>query len=339
MKSTVLVTIPAGDVKDTFLTPDVKEYLEENFNVKYNDLGRTFTQDEYKAELLDTDFVLGGWGSPQLNEYVLDGNTRFKMLAYTGGSVADSTTPAVWEKGIRVSGGNELFAESVAEATITYIIMALRSIYDDVYNIKQGDWHGKDVKSTRGILDREIGIIGCGAVARHVMRLLQPFRCSFKVAADYTVDEEYLKSMNARQVTVEEVFSTCDIVSLHLSLTPETRGMLGGELFGMMPKDSVFVNTARGAIIRESEMIEVLKSRPDIQTVLDVFEKEPLPLDSALRSLPNVYCIPHRGGPTVDRRRYIGRAMVDEMLRFEKGEPLKYEITAAAASRMTTRKK
>lgn len=339
MKSTVLVTIPAGDVKDTFLTPDVKEYLEENFNVKYNDLGRTFTQDEYKAELLDTDFVLGGWGSPQLNEYVLDGNTRFKMLAYTGGSVADSTTPAVWEKGIRVSGGNELFAESVAEATITYIIMALRSIYDDVYNVKQGDWHGKNVKSTRGIFDREIGIIGCGAVARHVMRLLQPFRCSFKVAADYTVDEEYLKSMNARQVSVEEVFSTCDIVSLHLSLTPETRGTLGGELFGMMPKDSVFVNTARGAIIRESEMIEVLKSRPDIQAVLDVFEKEPLPLDSALRSLPNVYCIPHRGGPTVDRRRYIGRAMVDEMLRFEKGEPLKYEITAAAASRMTTRKK
>lgn len=339
MKHTVLVTIPDGGVKNSFITPDVKEYLEANFNVKYNTLGRAFTQDEYKKELLDADFVLGGWGSPQLNEYVLDGNDRFKMLAYTGGSVADSTTPAVWEKGVKVSGGNELFAESVAEATITYAIMALRSIYDDVYNVKQGDWQGKNVKVTRGIFDREIGIVGCGAVARHVMRLLQPFRCSFKVAADYTVDEEYLKSVNARQVSIEEMFSTCEIVSLHLSLTPQSRGTIGRELFEMLPQNAVFVNTARGAIIRESEMIEVLKARPDIQAVLDVFEKEPLPIDSELRTLPNVYCIPHRGGPTVDRRRYIGLAMVDEMIRFEKGEPLKYEISSAAASRMTTGKK
>lgn len=339
MKHTVLVTIPDGDVKDTFLTPDVKEYLEANFTVKYNPLGRAYTQDEYKKELLDADFALGSWGSPELNEYVLEGNDRFKMFAYTAGSLASCTTPAVWEKGVKVSGGNELFAESVAEATIVYIITALRGIYDDIFSIRNGGWKSPLVKDTRGIPDREIGIIGCGAVARHVMRLLQPFRCSFKVAADYTVDEAYLKSVNARQVTMEEVFSTCEIVSLHLSLTPQSRGTIGGKYFEMLPQNAVFVNTARGAILHEDEMTEVLKNRPDIKAVLDVFEKEPLPLDSELRTLPNVYCLPHRGGPTIDRRRYIGRAMIDELIRFEKGEPLKYEITAAAASRMTTGKK
>ena len=190
MKSTVLVTIPEGDVRDTFLPPDVKAYLEENFNVKYNDLGRAYTQDEYKAELLCADFAYGSWNSPQLSEYVLEGNDRFKMFAYTAGSIADCTTPAVWEKGIKVSGGNDLFAESVAEATIVYIITALRGIYDDITSVRTGGWHSPLVKATRGIPDREIGIIGCGAIAKHVMRLLQPFRCSFKVAADYTVDEE-----------------------------------------------------------------------------------------------------------------------------------------------------
>lgn len=338
-KHTVLVTIPEGNVRDSFLPPDVKAYLEENFQVKYNDLGRAYTQDEYKAELLDADFAYGSWGSPQLNEYVLEGNDRFKMFAYTAGSIADCTSPEIWAKGIKVSGGNELFAESVAEATIVYIITALRGIYDDIFAIRSGGWKSPLVKDTRGIPDREIGIIGCGAVARHVMRLLQPFRCSFKVAADYTVDEEYLKSVNARQVSVEEVFSTCEVVSLHLSLTPQSRGTLGGELFEMLPKNAVFVNTARGAIIREDEMTEVLKKRPDVKAVLDVFEHEPLPADHPLRALPNVYCVPHRGGPTIDRRPHIGRAMIDEMLRFEKGEPLKYELTAAAASRMTTHRK
>ena len=339
MKSTVLVTIPEESIRNSFLTPDVKAYLEENFNVKYNDLGRAYTQDEYKAELLNTDFVYGSWGSPQLNEYVLEGNDRFKMLAYTAGSIADSTTPYVWEKGIKVSGGNELFAESVAEATMVYMITALRGIYDDITSVRNGGWQSPLVNGTRGIPDREIGIIGCGAVARHLMRILQPFRCSFKVAADYTVDEEYLKSMNARQVSIEEVFSTCEVVSLHLSLTPQSRGTIGKELFEMLPANAVFVNTARGAIIREAEMTEVLKSRPDIKAVLDVFEQEPLPLNSELRALPNVFCVPHRGGPTLDRRPYIGRAMIDEMIRFEKGEPLKYEISAAAASRMTSHKK
>ena len=339
MKSTVLVTIPEGNVRDSFLPPDVKAYLEDNFTVKYNTLGRAYTQDEYKAELMNADFVLGSWGSPLLCGDVLEGNDRFKMLAYTAGSIADCTSPEIWERGIKVSGGNDLFAESVAEAAIVYIITALRGIYDDIFSIRNGGWKSPLVKDTRGIPDREIGIIGCGAVARHVMRLLQPFRCSFKVAADYTVDEEYLKSVNARQVSMEEVFSTCNIVSLHLSLTPQSRGTIGGKYFEMMPKDSVFVNTARGAILHEDEMTKVLKKRPDIKAVLDVFENEPLPLDSELRTLPNVYCLPHRGGPTIDRRRYIGRAMVDEMIRFEKGEPLKYEITAAAASRMTTRKK
>ena len=339
MKSTVLVTIPEGYIRDTFLTPDVKAYLEESFDTKYNPLGRNYTQEEYREELMHADFALGSWGSPQLNEYVLEGNSRFKMLAYAGGSVADATTPEVWEKGIRVCSGNELFAESVAEATVAYIILALRGIYDDIYSVRDGGWQVPSVKETRGLFDREIGLIGCGAIAKQVMLLLKPFRCSFKIAADYTLDKELLESMNARQVSIEEVFSSCEIVSLHLSLTPQSRATIGGELFGMLPENAVFVNTARGAIIREKEMTEVLKKRSDIKAVLDVFEVEPLPLSSELRTLPNVFCVPHRGGPTIDRRKYVGRAMVDEMLRFEKGEVLKHEITADAASRMTKQKK
>jgi phosphoglycerate dehydrogenase-like enzyme len=339
MRYTVLVPMHATEIRDTFLTPEVAEYLEANFDVIYNTLGRKFTANEYKKALMDADLILGGWGTLPLTADLLEGNKRCRMLAYTGGSVADATCPELWEMGFKVSCGNELFAESVAEAVIGYMILALRSIYDDISCVRAGGWHDEGIKITRGLFDREIGIVGCGAVARYLMSLLRFFRCSFKVAADYSVDSEFLKSMNARQVSIEEVFSTCEIVSLHLAQTPETRGIIGRELFESMPKNAVFINTARGSIIRENEMAEVLDKRRDIQAVLDVFEREPLDADSPLRSLPNVYSVPHRGGPTVDRRSYITKAMIDELIRFVNGEPLKYEISKAAASRMTTVKK
>ncbi len=339
MKYNVLVTIPDGQAKDTFLTPDVREYLAENFNVRYNPLGRNYTQEELKAELADIDFAITGWGTPSFGDGVLDGNDRFKVIAHVGGSVADYVDNSVYEMGVKVCSGNYYYAESVAEGTVAYIMSALRSIPSHVQNIRSGDWRAPELlDNAEGILDREIGILSCGAISKAVMELLKPFRCSFKVFSNHPIDPDYLASVNAKQVSLEEVLKTCHIISLHASLNEKTRGWLGREHFEMMQEDAVFINTARGAIIREDEMIEVLKARPKMRAVLDVFCKEPLDADSELRTLPNVYCIPHMGGPTTDRRRYIGMAMAKELVHFVNGEKLEHEISPDVASRMTRQK-
>ena len=339
MKYNVLVTIPDGQAKDTFLTPDVREFLAENFNVRYNPLGRNYTQEELKAELADIDFAVTGWGTPTFGEGTLDGNDRFKVIAHVGGSVADYVDNTVYEKGVKVCSGNYYYAESVAEGTVAYIMSALRSIPSHVQNIRSGAWRDPALlDNAEGILDREIGILSCGAISKAVMELLKPFRCSFKVFSNHPIDPEYLASVNAKQVSLEEVLTTCHIISLHASLNEKTRGWLGREHFEMMQEDAVFINTARGAIIREDEMIEVLKARPKMRAVLDVFCKEPLLPESELRTLPNVYCIPHMGGPTTDRRRYIGMAMAKELVHFVNGEPLEHEIAPDVASRMTKQK-
>ena len=335
MKYNVLVTIPDGQTKETFLPSNVREYLAENFNVRYNTLGRNYTQEELKAELADIDFAITGWGTPSFGDGVLDGNDRFKMVAHTGGSVADYIDNGVYEKGVKVCSGNYYYAESVAEGVVAYIMSSLRSIPDDVYTIKGGGWKCPTLPDTEGILDQEIGIISCGAIAKCVMQMLQPFRCSFKIFSNHPIDPEFLASVNAKQVSLEEVLKTCRIISLHASLNDKTRGWLGREHFEMMQENALFINTARGAIIRESEMAEVLKERPNMRAVLDVFCKEPMELDNALRTLPNVYCLPHRGGPTIDRRKYIGMAMAKELVHFVNGEPLEHEIAPDVASRMT----
>ena len=339
MKYNVLVTIPDGQPKETFLTPDVREYLAENFNVRYNDLGRNYTQEELKEELKDIDFALTGWGTPSFGDGVLDGNDRFKMIAHVGGSVADYVDNTVYEKGVKVCSGNFYYAESVAEGVAAYIMSALRSIPDHVQNMRNGQWKDPVLLDTsEGLLDQEIGIISCGAISKCVMQLLQPFRCKFKVASNYAVDPEFLASVNAKQVPLEEVLKTCHIISLHSALNDKTRGSIGREHFEMMQENAIFINTARGAVIREEEMIEVLKERPKMKAVLDVFCQEPPAVDNPLRTLPNVYCIPHMGGPTTDRRKYIGMAMAEEIVHFTKGEPLVHEIAPDVASRMTKQK-
>jgi len=334
----IVVTIPQGEVMDTFLSADTRKRLESLGTVVYNESTAQYTPDEVRELLRDAQVVVTGWGTPKLTGELLADNDSLRLIVHTGGSVADLVDEGTYAKGIRVLCGNDMFAESVAEGTIGYMLSALRRIPDDVFTLRNGGW--KNGVVTRGLLGKQIGILGVGAIARHLMRMLQPFHCSFLVwDANYTVDPDYLASVNAKQVSLEEVLTSCNIISLHASLTPKSRGMIGRREFEMMQPGTVFINSARGAIIRQQEMAEVLRDRPELFAVLDVFEVEPLPTDDLLRTLDNVYLIPHRGGPTVDYREQIGAAVVEDIANWINGKELAHEIGVSAAMRMTSHKK
>ncbi len=155
----------------------------------------------------------------------------------------------------------------------------------------------------------------------------------------YAVEEEFLKANNAAQVaSLEEISSTCKIISIHSAMSPKTEGMIGKEHFALMQDGALLVNTARGPVIREEELIEALKEQR-FSAVLDVFCQEPPAEDSPLRKLENVYCVPHMGGPTLDRRGHITMRLGDNIEKFARGEEMELEIKADAAKRMTKEKK
>ncbi len=332
-----LITIPVGEVRDTFVLRDVREGLMEMGEVVYNDLGRQFTREELKAALGGIDVAITGWGTTGITGDVLENCDSLKLVAHTGGSVADLVDSTTFDKGITVICGNKMFAESVAEGTITYMTSMMRRIPEYVEEIRGGGWQLPYGSHTEGLFDRTIGVLGVGAIARNLMEMLRPFRCKFLVWDDnYTVDPDYLASVNARQTTLEEVLTSSSIVSLHASMTASSFGLLGKREFMMMQQGALFINTARGAIVRQDEMIEALQERPDLRAVLDVFEKEPIDADSPLRKMENVYLMPHMAGPTIDRRPAIGRAMLADIRSFFAGGALVHAIGAAAASRMTS---
>ena len=333
----VFVSMPENSmVINRFIKQETRDYLEECFEVVYSPLNRQLKAEEIAEYAGDADVIMTGWGHPMMDSKALE-NTSIKLIAHTGGSVADYVNDEVYAKGIKVISGNELYAESVAEGTIAYMLTALRKIPDYTGEVRKGGWRLPGPDISQGILDQTVGIIGVGAISKHLIKMLKPFRVKLKLYSGYPIDEAFLKENNAVQASLKEIFATCRIVSLHSAMNERTKGMIGKEHFDLLQDGAVFVNTARGAIIRESEMIEALKEK-HFQAVLDVFCKEPLEEDSPLRTLENVYCMPHMGGPTADRAPMVTMRLADDIVRFAKGEPLQYEISNEYAKRMTKQK-
>lgn len=316
-----------------FMTEEARAYLEQRFEVSYFPLDRLPKPEEIALYAKDADVIMTGWGDPMIDAGMLEG-TSVRLIAHTGGSVADYVAQDVFEKGIQVISGNDMYAESVAEGVVGYMMLALRKMVDYVEDTRAGYWHSERCAPAEGLLGQTVGLVGMGAITKKLIPMLKPFGVKLKLYSGYPIDPDYLAENHAEQASVEEIFATCRVVSIHSALNERTRGMIGREHFDLLQDGAVFVNTARGAIIREEEMIEALKENR-FMAVLDVYCKEPLDLDSPLRQLKNVYCMPHQGGPTSDRTPIVTMRLADDIERFAMGKPLQFEISSEYAKRMT----
>ena len=133
---------------------------------------------------------------------------------------------------------------------------------------------------------------------------------------------------------LDEVFARGDVVSLHAPWLPQTEGMITGAQLAAMREKATFLNTARGALVREAELIAVLQQRADLCAVLDVTHPEPPAPDSPLYALPNVVLTPHIAGSVGAECQRMGRAMADELARYVRGAPLHWSITRSQAALM-----
>ena len=154
---------------------------------------------------------------------------------------------------------------------------------------------------------------------------------------DPFVAEHDAAALDVELVSLEAIFQRCDVVSLHTPSFPETRGMVTGNHIAYMKPGATFINTARGELVREAEMIEVLSMRRDLQAVLDVTYPEPPAADSPLYTLENVVLTPHIAGSAGAECRRMGRYMVEELQRYLAGEPLVYGLKRESVMRTSHR--
>lgn len=284
--------------------------------------------------LNECEIIFSGWGAPKMDETFLNHAPKLEYVFYGAGTIRYMVSDEFWKRGIRVSSAWAINAIPVSEYTLSQILFSLKSGYQfaRAYKKAKGRALCSEVKFAGGYKST-VGLVSLGMIARIVTERLKSFDVNV-IAYDPFVTEEEASKLGVTLCSLEDVFKNADVVSLHTPWLKETENMITGEMFASMKEGATFINSARGAVVREREMIDVLLERTDLQAVLDVTYPEPPKEDSPLWTMENVMLTPHIAGSMGSECYRHAQAMYEECVRYLENEPLKYEISEAKSKIM-----
>lgn len=329
-----LVAIKQDKTFDTFFTKENIQLAESLGEIVWLDTAKE-SLDDLKKKIKDCDTYISCWGSPALTLDILECAPKLKLLTHLGSTVAPIVCDEVYERGIKVISGFDYFSKSTAEGAVAYMLAAMRTIpfYNDRLKEKR-IWREID-DYTDSVIYKKVGLVGYGGVGRYVAKMLSTFDVDMKVSARRELPEEDKKLFGFTQCSIEEIFETCDIISIHLAYNNSTHHMIDDTLLSKIKPGALLVNTARGAVIDEEAMIKHLR-KGDFNAALDVYSQEPINMDNPMLSLPNVLMLPHQAGVTVNLRAVLTHDLLKESVDFiDKGIPVKNEILASKATSMS----
>ncbi len=221
---------------------------------------------------------------------------------------------AATDRGIKVANCPGKNAIAVAELAFGLILALDRHIPDCVASLRQGVWNKKAFSKASGLYGAKIGLVGMGSIGQEMVSRAQAFGMDVHVYSSYLLPEAAADMKVTLCPSLDEVASTCDIVSVHSSLRPETKGMIGKAFFDLMKPGALFINTSRSEVVDGEAMLEAARSGK-IRCGLDVFDGEPvLPecaYDGPYKDVPGVYCTHHIGAGTNQAQ----EAVADEVVR------------------------
>lgn len=202
----------------------------------------------------------------------------------------------------------------VAEATITWMLALTHQLMAKDRLVRTGEWDARTNYMGCELRDRTLGVIGLGGIGQCLVRLLDGFGMKPPIAFDPMLPASAFESIGVRSVSLEEVMRTSDFVSVHCPLNDKTRGLLGPKELQWMKPDAYLLNTARGGIVDEDALYDLLKTKRIAGAALDCFAVEPVVTPSRFGDLDNVVLAPHSIAWTHEMFRDIGRTACQSML-------------------------
>jgi len=231
---------------------------------------------------------------------------------------------AATARGISVGFTPGVLTETTADLAFALMLAAARQIGEGERFVRRGDWTPGRRWQLDGFLGRDLhgatlGLVGLGPIARAVAARAQGF--GMRVVGWSRSPHDH---PGIEQVDLDTLLADSDFVSVHVALTPETRGLIDAKAFSAMRPGAILVNTARGAVVVEAALVEALRSGRLAAAGLDVFEHEPLPIDSPLMTQDNVVLTPHIGSASLATRLRMADLAVDNLLDGVMGRPLRH---------------
>lgn len=276
-------------------------------------------------ESREAEIILSTWGMPKMDREFLQHFPKLRAVFYAAGAVKHFVTEASCEREIVVCSAVNANAIPVAEYTTCTALMSLKRFWRFTRRPSDAKAWKIEVGDAIGTYHAVVGLISLGAVGRATAQMLSRYDVDL-VAYDPFLTQEQADEIGVQLVSLEELFRRSDVISIHAPWLPETVNMINESLFRLMKIGATFINTSRGAIINEADLISVFQQRQDLTAILDVTWPEPPVADSPLYGMENVVLTPHIAGSLGNEVTRMGHWMVDEMKRFLNAMPLEYQV-------------
>jgi len=315
MSKALITTVPFGDKNRQPLE------LLENAGIEYliNPLNKKLTEDELAEMVIDFDVIIAG--TEQITAKVMDRASNLKHISRVGIGLDSVDLLAAEERGIKVSYTPDAPAPAVAELTIGMMLALLRSVHVSNSQMHAGQWHRF---FGRRLSNVTIGIIGVGRIGKGVIRHLQGFGNPKILVNDIEPDLQLADEYELVWSSKEQIYQEADIISLHLPLTGKTKNLIRTEQLRMMKEDAIILNTARGGIINEDELHDVLQTGHLNGAAIDVFDFEPY--TGKLRDIERCLLTAHMGSMSIDCRTRMEIEATEEAVRFLTDKPLAGQV-------------
>ena len=326
----------------------IKEYCDVTICGELKHGKGNVTEEMTREECMGNELVVLGdeyAGADTIKAWAESG---MKFLGVAKGTPATVDYGAIADAGLQLSytpGRNRV---AVAEFTIGLMIAVARKLTLSATGLSKGEhtspacdiYDVPDIKNvTFGPLDenhpfvdygigfelygKKLGIAGYGAIGREVAVRAKAFGMEI-LAYDPYCPAERIEADGAVPVDLDTMLTESDMVSIHLPVLPSTKATVNKDWFSKMKKSAILINTARAAVIDQKDFIEALENGTIAGAAIDVYWKEPVPVNHPLLKMRNVVCTPHMAGLTTDVDGWSGTMMGDEVIAYLKGEPRKY---------------
>jgi D-3-phosphoglycerate dehydrogenase len=273
------------------------------------------TEEELIRHCRDADAVLNQYA--KITPYVIENLNRVKIIARYGIGVDNVDLDAATKKNIFVTNVVYDICD-VADHTIMLMLALTRKIFKVEESIKKFEWDWKLFHPIPRIKGKNIGVIGLGRVGRQVARRLSGFDVQL-LACDPYIPADVFTTYKAKQVDFQTLLKLSDIVTIHVPLNKETKGMISTNELKLMKKKAIVINAARGGIVDEKALCGALKKKEIAGAGLDVLEQEPIQKENPLLRFDNVIITPHMGWYSEDTVDEVQRIAAEQVLQCLQG--------------------
>lgn len=301
----ITITSPSFS-KNKILQNEIYKYFPK---VKLNLEGKRFNKEELKEYIKDADAIIVGLET--IDEEVLSNCRNLKIISKYGVGLNNIDLEACKKRDIKIGWTGGVNRLSVAEMALGYMLMLCRNLYVTSNELKNSSWNKSGGFQISG---KTVGIIGVGHIGKEVVRLLKPFGCKILVN-DIIQQDEYYNDNNLIETSKEEIFKSCDIVTVHTPHNDTTNNMVNLQVLKSMKKSAYILNTARGGIINEPDLKYALQNNIIAGAAIDAYVEEP-PRDQEFLNLTNLICTPHIGGNAKEAVEAMGMSAINHLKEF-----------------------